>query len=141
MILWTRGSSGATSTAPDVSTSTVQPASSRRSASTNALRWMSGSPPVISTSGVPISATRSMMASSDIFSPPWNEYSVSHQTQRSGQPVRRMNVHGSPAQVLSPWTEWKISVMRRNAGVAVVPPVWLMVPIPAVPAGPAITAS
>jgi hypothetical protein len=111
------------------------------SASTNALRWMSGSPPVISTSGVPISSTRSMISSSDIFSPPWNEYSVSHQTQRSGQPVSRMNVHGSPAQVLSPWTEWKISVMRRNGGVAVVPPVWLMVPIPAVPGGPAIIAS
>ena len=75
---------------------------------------MSGSPPVISTTFVPIASTRAMMSSSVIFSPPWNEYSVSHQTQRSGQPVSRTNVHGSPAQVLSPWIEWKISVTRRN---------------------------
>src|SRR5690606_24191789 len=44
-----------------------------------------------------------------------NAYSVSHHTQRRGQPVSRTNVHGSPAQVLSPWTEWKISVTRRKS--------------------------
>src|SRR5690606_36516037 len=76
---------------------------------------MSGSPPVISTSGVPISATRSRIWSSVMRSPPWNAYSVSHHTQRSGQPVSRTNVQGSPAQVLSPWTEWKISVTRRKS--------------------------
>ena len=35
-------------------------------------------------------------------SPPLNAYAVSHQTQRSGQPVRRTKVQGSPAQVDSP---------------------------------------
>src|SRR5690606_8038698 len=64
---------------------------------------------------VPISATRSRICSSVMRSPPWNAYSVSHHTQRSGQPVSRTNVQGSPAQVLSPWTEWKISVTRRKS--------------------------
>ncbi len=53
-----------------------------------------------------------------IRSPPWKAYAVSHQTQRSGQPVRRTNVHGSPAQVDSPWIDWKISVIRRNGSLA-----------------------
>src|SRR5690348_231710 len=47
--------------------------------------------------------------------PPWNEYSVSHHTQRSGQPVRRTNTVGQPIASASPWIEWKISVMRRRS--------------------------
>ena len=47
--------------------------------------------------------------------PPWNAYSVSHHVQRRGHPVSRTNVQGKPAQVDSPWTEWKISVMRRKS--------------------------
>jgi hypothetical protein len=45
--------------------------------------------------------------------PPWNAYSVSHQTQRSG-PVRRTNTAGRPTSRASPWSEWKISVMRSR---------------------------
>src|SRR3972149_1667892 len=82
-------------------------------ASRKALRWMSGSPPVISTSFVPMSCTFAMRSASGIFSPPKNEYSVSHHTHRSGQPVSRMNVQGYPAHVLSPWIEWKTSVTRK----------------------------
>src|SRR6185312_6087877 len=52
-------------------------------------------------------------------SPPWNEYVVSHHTQRSGQPVRRTNTVGQPIASASPWIEWKISVMRsRSAATA-----------------------
>jgi len=39
-------------------------------------------------------------------------YSLSHQTQRIGQPVKRTKVHGRPAWVDSPWIERKISVTR-----------------------------
>ena len=39
-----------------------------------------------------------------------NVYSLSHQVQRIGQPVRRTKVQGRPACVDSPWIEWKISV-------------------------------
>jgi hypothetical protein len=68
--------------------------------------------------GVPISSTRATIASSDIFSPPWNAYSVSHHVQRSGQPVSRTNVHGSRPRCSRPGSEWKISVMRRNSPAA-----------------------
>src|SRR4051812_17877679 len=71
------------------------------------------------------------MASMSCHWPPWNEYSVSHQTQRNGQPVRRTNTVGQPMASASPWTEWNISVIRRrsptgatggtSAGVAVLP--------------------
>ena len=47
--------------------------------------------------------------------PPWNAYSVSHQTQRSGQPVRRTNTVGRPTSRASPCSEWKISVMRSRS--------------------------
>src|SRR4051812_10900499 len=71
------------------------------------------------------------MASMSCHWPPWKEYSVSHQTQRNGQPVRRTNTVGQPIASASPCTEWKISVIRsrsatgatggRSAGVAVLP--------------------
>ena len=35
--------------------------------------------------------------------PPWNAWGVSHQAQRRLQPVVRTKVHGSPANVDSPW--------------------------------------
>lgn len=45
---------------------------------------------------------------------PWSWAAVvSHQAQRSGQPVRRTNVHGDPARVPSPWIERKISWMHN----------------------------
>jgi hypothetical protein len=37
--------------------------------------------------------------------PPAKAYAVSHQTQRSGQPVRRTKVVGRPMRVDSPWME------------------------------------
>ena len=43
-----------------------------------------------------------------------NVYSLSHQTQRIGQPVSRTNVQGRPACVDSPWIERKISVTRST---------------------------
>src|ERR1051325_7321633 len=47
--------------------------------------------------------------------PPWKAYSVSHQRQRSGHPVRRTKTQGRPIHDDSPWIEWKISVMRRES--------------------------
>ncbi len=46
--------------------------------------------------------------------PPWKAYAVSHHEHRSGHPVIRTNVHGTPAHVDSPWIEWNISEIRRN---------------------------
>src|SRR5690242_21513070 len=64
-------------------------------------------------------------------SPPWNEYVVSHHTQRSGQPVRRTNTVRQPIASASPWIEWKISVMRRrSAGATGAPPASLPITLP-----------
>src|SRR5690606_29650641 len=54
------------------------------------------------------------MSASVRQSPPWNAYSVSHQLQRSGQPVRRTNTLRQPTASASPCREWKISLTRRR---------------------------
>ena len=43
--------------------------------------------------------------------PPKKAYSLSHQTQRKGQPVRRTKTLGRPARELSPCMEKKISLI------------------------------
>src|SRR5713226_2381131 len=53
-----------------------------------------------------------MTSSIDIFSPPVNVYSESHQRQRRLQPVSRTKTQGRPAWVDSPWMLKKISVIR-----------------------------
>ena len=53
----------------------------------------------------PNAFVRPRIAATSTDSPPLNAYSVSHQTQRKGQPVRRMNTVGRPTRVDSPWSE------------------------------------
>src|SRR5690606_30458573 len=76
--------------------------------------WASGSPPLTQTVLQSNSDTVASTSASDIISPPLKAYSVSHQTQRKGQPVRRTKTVGKPTRVDSPWTEWKISLMRSR---------------------------
>lgn len=48
--------------------------------------------------------------------PPLKAYSVSHQTQRSGQPVRRTKTVGRPTREVSPCKEKKISLIFSEIG-------------------------
>src|SRR5262245_50028708 len=73
-----------------------------------------GSPPVTQIVLHLNSATLVSTSESAIISPPENAYSVSHHTQRRGQPVRRTNTVGKPTRDDSPWMEWKISLMRSR---------------------------
>src|SRR5690606_10950996 len=78
----------------------------------------SGSPPVTSTRPQPNSSSFAKTSAKETFSPPENVYSLSHQTQRIGQPVRRTNEHGLPACELSPCIDKKISVKRNSINFA-----------------------
>src|SRR5262245_50533318 len=93
-ITFARGSTSSVETYPPVSISTSKPSSQRRLINVNADFCASGSPPVTSTRLQPNSWTLLITCSSDTCSPPVNVYSLSHQTQRMGQPVSRTNVHG-----------------------------------------------
>ena len=66
----TRVSTGAMSMAPEVSSETRKPASSRRSSSCTQRFCANGSPPVTHTSLTPKPRTRSTMASMSDHSPP-----------------------------------------------------------------------
>ena len=52
----------------------------------------------------------------DMRLPPVNECSLSHQTQRRGQPVRRTKTVGNPERVASPCKEKKISLILSETG-------------------------
>src|SRR5262245_62173201 len=118
-----RGSSAAVDTWPDVSIATSQPPSRSRVTHGNAPGCESGSPPVRQRRRAGKRRSSSSTSSSLRFLPSWNAYAVSHQTQRSGQPVSRRNTDGRPARVPSPWIEKKISLtvstaLRASLGVA-----------------------
>src|SRR5690348_2377270 len=110
----TRASTPPTSSAPEVSSDTSNPASHRRASRSRQRFCASGSPPVTQTWRARYLPTSSTMSAMSRHCPPWNAYSVSHHTQRSGQPVRRTNTVGRPASRASPCREWNISVTRRR---------------------------
>ena len=112
MMRATRGSTGVMSSAPEVSRQTSYPASHRAVSRVRQDFCASGSPPVTQTWRVGYLATSASTSAMAVVVPPVKAYSVSHQVQRSGQPVSRINTVGSPERAASPCREKKISVRR-----------------------------
>src|SRR5678815_4866555 len=92
-----RGSTFSVETYPPVSINTSYPRSHNSVINGNTFFCASGSPPVTSTRLQPNSSSFEKISSDAIFSPPVKVYSLSHQTHRIGQPVKRTNEHGRPA--------------------------------------------